>query len=101
MKMKKHHSVTRVVSIQQRDAQKAADRLAPTVREDLQAVRRRPLDAPMATRISDDFPDLMAGLAWEQRGYTVKTQPRDWTLVIAVCLILASFVAGVLVGGVL
>lgn len=28
----------------------AADRPAPTVQEDLQAVRRRPLDAPMATR---------------------------------------------------
>ena len=56
----------------------AAERPAPTVREDLQAVRRRPWDAPMATRVNDlpqppapmicgvsGLPDPMATLAWD------------------------------------
>lgn len=56
----------------------AADRPAPTVREDLQAVRRRPWDAPMATRVNDlpqppapiicglsGLPDPIAALAWD------------------------------------
>lgn len=36
---------------------------APTVREDLQAVRRRPIDAPMATR-PGDLPDPFAQQTW-------------------------------------
>jgi len=56
----------------------AADRPAPTVREDLQAAKRRPWDAPMATRVNDlpqppapmicglsGLPDPLATLAWE------------------------------------
>ena len=56
----------------------AADRPAPTVREDLQAAKRRPWDAPMATRVNDlpqppapmicgvsGIPDPLATLAWE------------------------------------
>lgn len=56
----------------------AADRPAPTVREDLQAVRRRPWDAPMATPVTQlpqppapmicglsGLPDPIAALAWD------------------------------------
>ena len=56
----------------------AADRPAPTVREDLQAVRRRPWDAPMATPVYQlpqppapmicglsGLPDPIAALAWD------------------------------------
>ena len=56
----------------------AADRPAPTVREDLQAVRRRPWDAPMATPVHQmpqppapmicgvsGLPDPLATLAWD------------------------------------
>lgn len=56
----------------------AAERPAPTVREDLQAVKRRPWDAPMATPVNDlpqppapmicgvsSLPDPLATLAWD------------------------------------
>ena len=56
----------------------AAERPAPTVREDLQAVRRRPWDAPMATPVTQlpqppapmicglsGMPDPLAVLAWD------------------------------------
>lgn len=56
----------------------AAERPAPTVREDLQAIRRRPLDAPMATPVhqlsqppapmicgTSGLPDPLATLAWD------------------------------------
>lgn len=66
---------------------------ATTVREDLQAVRRRPLDAPMATR--------------EPEAWTCKTDYRLDTVVapvgigragLTLLLMAASFIAGVAVG---
>lgn len=50
--------------IEREDARRDAQAFAPTVREDLQAVRRRPIDAPMATRIGA-LPDPLAALAWD------------------------------------
>lgn len=38
--------------------------LAPTVRDDLQAAKRRPWDAPMATRIGE-LPDPLAQQSWD------------------------------------
>jgi len=56
----------------------AAERPAPTVREDLQAAKRRPWDAPMATKANQlpqppapmicglsGLPDPIAALAWD------------------------------------
>lgn len=56
----------------------AAERPAPTVHDDLQAAKRRPWDAPMATSVNDlplppapmicglsGLPDPLATLAWE------------------------------------
>ena len=53
----------------------AAERPAPTVHDDLQAAKRRPWDAPMATRVNDlpqppapmicGIPDPLATLMWD------------------------------------
>lgn len=50
---------------------------APTVREDLQAVKRRPWDAPMATRIGA-LPDPLAVLAWETIAEDAAATARSW-----------------------
>lgn len=50
---------------------------APMVREDLQAVRRRPLDAPMATRIGS-MPDPLAVLAWDAIIEDAAATARSW-----------------------
>lgn len=69
-----------------------AVRPAATVREDLQAVRRRPLDAPMATR--DE--------AWEKKADyrldTVTPKLGVGRLVMTLLLMAASFIAGMAVG---
>lgn len=49
----------------------------PTVQEDLQAVRRRPIDAPMATRIGA-LPDPLAVLAWETIAEDAAATARQW-----------------------
>ena len=69
----------------------AADRPAPTVREDLQAVRRRPWDAPMATPVYQlpqppapmicglsGLPDPLAVLAWEAVVEDTAATARAW-----------------------
>ena len=69
----------------------AADRPAPTVREDLQAVRRRPWDAPMATPVTQlpqppapmicglsGLPDPIAALAWETIAEDAAATARSW-----------------------
>ena len=69
----------------------AADRPAPTVREDLQAVRRRPWDAPMATPVHQlpqppapmicglsGLPDPLATLAWEAVAKDTAATARRW-----------------------
>lgn len=69
----------------------AADRPAPTVREDLQAVRRRPLDAPMATPVHQmpqppapmicgvsGLPDPLATLAWDAVVEDTAATVRAW-----------------------
>ena len=69
----------------------AADRPAPTVREDLQAVRRRPWDAPMATPVHQmpqppapmicgvsGLPDPLATLAWETIAEDAAATARSW-----------------------
>lgn len=66
----------------------AAERPAPTVREDLQAVRRRPLDAPMATPVNQlpappasmisGLPDPLATLAWEAVAKDTAATARSW-----------------------
>src|SRR5574343_991480 len=48
-----------------------------TVHEDLQSVRRRPLDAPMATRIGD-LPDPIATMAWEAVVMDAHQTARAW-----------------------
>ena len=48
-----------------------------TVREDLQAVRRRPWDAPMATRIGA-LADPMAVLAWDAVVEDAAATARSW-----------------------
>lgn len=70
---------------------------APTVREDLQATRRRPLDAPMAT-----YPDPIGPLVWEPKwdGFDPDPLPSwvDGRRAITLLLIVASFIAGVVTG---
>ena len=69
----------------------AAERPAPTVREDLQAVRRRPIDAPMATPVNQlpqppapmigslsAWPDPLATLAWEAVTKDAAATARAW-----------------------
>ena len=69
----------------------AAERPAPTVREDLQAAKRRPWDAPMATRVNDlpqppapmicglsGLPDPLATLAWEAVLTDAAATARSW-----------------------
>lgn len=65
---------------------------AATVREDLQAVRRRPIDAPMATR--DE--------AWENKADyrldTVVAPVGIGRAVLTLLLMIGAFIAGVAVG---
>ena len=61
----------------------AGDHPAPTVQEDLQAVRRRPLDAPMATSYRLDDVVEPVGLG---------------RITLALLLLAASFLAGLIVG---
>lgn len=69
----------------------AAEGPAPSVWEDLQAVRRRPLDAPMATPITQlpqppapmicglsGMPDPLATLAWEAVVEDAAATVRSW-----------------------
>lgn len=69
----------------------AAEGPAPSVWEDLQAVRRRPLDAPMATPITQlpqppapmicgvsGLPDPLATLAWEAVVEDAAATARSW-----------------------
>lgn len=69
----------------------AAERPAPTVREDLQAVRRRPWDAPMATPVHQlpqppapmicgvsGLPDPLATLAWDAVVADTAQTARSW-----------------------
>ena len=55
----------------------AAEGPAPTVWEDLQATRRRPLDAPMATRIGE-LPDPLAQQAWDAIVADAAQTARGW-----------------------
>lgn len=65
------------------------------LREDLQAVKRRPLDAPMAT-----FEDPTAKLAWDPKGYMPEVIPSlgIGRLVLTLILMAASFISGVATG---
>lgn len=74
------------------DGDRAALR-ATTVREDLQSVRRRPLDAPMATR----EPEAWAMKA-DYRLDTVAAPLGIGRLVLTLLLLASSFIAGVAVG---
>lgn len=69
----------------------AAERPAPTVHDDLQAAKRRPWDAPMATRVNDlpqppapmicglsGLPDPLATLAWEAVITDAAATARSW-----------------------
>jgi len=69
----------------------AAERPAPTVHDDLQAAKRRPWDAPMATPINDlpqppapmicglsGLPDPLATLAWEAVLTDAAATARSW-----------------------
>ena len=66
----------------------AAERPAPTVHDDLQAAKRRPWDAPMATRVNDlpqppapmicGIPDPLATLAWEAVLTDAAQTARSW-----------------------
>lgn len=73
-----------------------AELRATTVREDLQAIRRRPLDAPMATRLDAD------DAAWENKSsYRLDdvVEPIGvGRLVLTLLLMASSFIAGVVVG---
>lgn len=74
------------------DGDRAARR-ATTVREDLQATRRRPLDAPMATREAEPWPD--------QTDYDLASAVPPLgigRLVLHALMMVAAFVAGVAVG---
>ena len=78
----------------------AAEAPAPSVWEDLQAVRRRPLDAPMATRIGA-LPDPQAVLAWdaivEDAAETASKRREKWLLSLALAAWSAAwFVLGTL-----
>jgi hypothetical protein len=95
----------------------AAEKPAPTVREDLQAVRRRPLDAPMATPITQlpqppapmvcglsDLPDPFAVLAWDAVADAIAAPVRGWWAriqfpVAFVAWSIACFCLGVLARG--
>lgn len=85
--------------IERDDQARDARAFAPptTVREDLQAVRRRPLDAPMAT-----YADPTERLAWEPRSYALEPQEIPslgiGRLVLTLLLMAASFIAGVATG---
>jgi len=65
--------------IEQEDARRDAIAHGParTVQEDLQAERRRPLDAPMATRIGA-MPDPLAVLAWDAVIADAAATARRW-----------------------
>lgn len=69
----------------------AAERPAPTVREDLQAIKRRPWDAPMATPVTQlppppapmicgvsGLPDPVATLAWDAVVADAAQTARSW-----------------------
>ena len=75
------------------DGDRAALR-ATTVREDLQATRRRPLDAPMATREPEEL--------WPDRtNYDLAGAVPSLGIgraVLTLLLMVASFIAGVAVG---
>ena len=90
----------------------AAERPAPTVREDLQAIKRRPWDAPMATPVTQlpqppapmicglsGIPDPLATLAWEAVAKDTAATARQWwdqwrfTVALAVWSV-ACFVLG-------
>lgn len=77
------------------DGDRAALR-ATTVREDLQAVRRRPLDAPMATRLDED------DAAWENKSSyrldDVVEPVGVGRMVLTLLLMASSFLAGLVVG---
>lgn len=81
------------------DGDRAALR-ATTVREDLQSVRRRPLDAPMATRL--EITDPMSSMAWENKSsYRLDDVVEPMGIgraVLTLLLMAASFIAGVAVG---
>lgn len=80
---------------QARDAKAFA---GTTVIEDLQATRRRPLDAPMATYAADPTERL----AWEPRSYALEPQEIPslgiGRLVLTLLLIIAGYIAGVATG---
>ena len=90
----------------------AAERPAPTVREDLQAIKRRPWDAPMAIPVNQlpqepapmicglsGIPDPLATLAWEAVAKDTAATARQWwdqwrfTVALAVWSV-ACFVLG-------
>lgn len=72
----------------------AGDHPAPTVQEDLQAVRRRPLDAPMATRGEEP--------AWQpEKSYRLDDVVEPIGIgraVLTLLLMATSFIAGLVVG---
>lgn len=71
----------------------AAEKPAPTIHEDLQATRRRPLDAPMATREPEEL--------WPDRtNYDLAGAVPSLGIgraVLTLLLMVASFIAGVAV----
>jgi len=74
------------------DGDRAALR-ATTVREDLQATRRRPLDAPMATRAADPWSD-----STDYDMSRVVPSLGIGRLVLHALLLVVAFVAGLAVG---
>lgn len=91
-----------VITGRQREVPNPAEAIAnTTVREDLQAVRLRPMDAPMATRIGA-IPDPLAGMAWdaivEDAAATARTWWGQWQFTVALAVWSAAcFVLGTLV----
>jgi len=92
----------------------AAERPAPTVQEDLQAVRRRPWDAPMATPVTQlpqppapmicgvsGLPDPLATLAWEAVVEDTAATARAWWSRVQVPLAFAVWSIGCFALGVL
>lgn len=93
----------------------AAERPAPTVREELRAVRRRPWDAPMATPVHQlpqppapmicglsGLPDPIATLVWdavvEDAARTAEKWYGKWSFTLALAVwSVACFVLGTLV----
>lgn len=74
------------------DGDRAAAR-ATTVREDLQATRRRPLDAPMATREEDAWADKT-----DYRLDSVVPKLGLGRILLVALLMATSFIVGVVVG---